>query len=983
MRLPMSQARGAAAAAPQAPGWPEIAGSGGRARRLARSLRWLLIAAVSLPVAITAAGGWLAWDAVWREARIDLARQADASAEYASRVLLTYSLATGRLNDLLRGLTDAEITVREAELHAAAKALVSDLPQASAAYVVDRDGVPLLAADRLPVPRIPAAADRDAFAALRRPDAPPIHISQVHHHDGRAFFAISRRRSGSGNPPASGDFDGLVNISVESALLAERLARLMASPEGAVALIRADGTMLVRSNRPDGPYPVLPPDGAFRRLAGAGVEQATYETADPVLRGVSHLVTLRRLETLPVYAAAILPRDVIVAAWWRLMLPQLAIGLPAMLALVCLALLVRRGQLDLITANTGLEAQFAERTAALAELSGALDLTPCMITDLDGRILHWSAGCVRLYGFSPEEALGQPVSRLLTTEFSPGEREALLASLLSLGQWQGELRQSRRDGSRLVTGTQWTLRRDPLTGAPNSIVSTRTDLSALRRAERALSRSEARLRRAQEASGAVAFEVDEHGQVAADAALPGLLGLDGAARDGVPRDEPPRDIEGYVALLPPASRAAIGTLRRRLARAGGTFSLEFRVTGLAGGTRWLLARGEATETAPACLTEPSADRADGFEAERADGSTARHWLVAGIILDVTERRAAEAALAESGERLRLAQGAAEFGIFDYDFPSGATTWDTRMRQFWGLPEELEVTNRIFLAGLHPDDRQLRREAIRRAMDPAGNGAYQLEYRVIGMLDGQERWVSTTGQVHFAAGQPVRLTGLALDITARKRTEQRNELLMREVDHRAKNALAVVQAALRLSRAESPAELVRIVEGRVAALARAQTILARRRWEGAELRDLLEGELAPFLTGIRRNAPRAELAGPVVTVAAHAAQPLCMAIHELATNALKYGALSHAGGLLQVDWQLDAANRMLVLRWRETGGPALAGLPRDRGFGSRVIEQTVQGQLGGRLQRRWLTNGLACDIEIPLSWTGPGQVVVLDGEAAAA
>jgi two-component sensor histidine kinase len=190
----------------------------------------------------------------------------------------------------------------------------------------------------------------------------------------------------------------------------------------------------------------------------------------------------------------------------------------------------------------------------------------------------------------------------------------------------------------------------------------------------------------------------------------------------------------------------------------------------------------------------------------------------------------------------------------------------------------------------------------------------------------------------------------------------------------------VQAALRLSRAETPAELVRIVEGRVAALARAQTILARRRWEGAELRALLEGELAPFLTGVRRDAPRAELAGPPVTIAAHAAQPLCMAVHELATNAMKYGALSHPGGLLQVTWRLDAPARMLTLVWREAGGPDIAATPSRRGFGSRVIEQTVQAQLGGSVHRRWLPGGLLCELAVPLSRTETDGGIMLDSEA---
>ena len=931
---------------------PGLAMRDGRARRRHRSLQLLLVAAVALPACILGAGAWLSWQSQWRAATVELERAADAGADYATRLLLNYSIAASRVDDLMRGLSDAEIRAEEPALHAAMKALLAQLPQASAAYVVDRDGMPLVAADRLPVPRVASAQDRDFFHALAGKTPPQVHVSQVYasRFDGRPFFAVSRRRSNTGNVPGADGFDGLVNLSVDPALVAEGLARLLARPGDAMALIRADGAILARTSGPAQPLPAVPASSPFHGFAAAGAETAAYDVAAPI-NGQPQRVALRRLDRLPVYAAVIRPRSAILGSWWAAARPQFAIGIPATLALLALALLVRRSQLDLIAANGGLEASVADRTATLEEVTQALDLTPCMITDLEGRISHWSEGCARLYGFTRAEALGRKASALLATEFPPGGRDAVLASVLRTGQWQGELRQRRRDGGWMVTSTQWTLRRDPRTGTPVSLVSTRTDLSILRRTQRALSRSEARLRRAQDASGAIAFEILGNGRVVAHPDLRALFGL---------APEAAMTIGRCLARLHPADRAAARQLHARLARDGGSFAQEFRIAH-PGGDGWLLARGEAV-----------ADPAGGPHPRR----------VTGILLDVTERRAAEAALAESEERLRLAQGAAGFGIYDYALPGGRITWDARMRALWSLPEAAPITNRLFRAGLHPDDRPLQREALRRAMDPAGNGVYQVEYRVIGLQDGQERWIATTGQIRFAEGQPVRLIGLAMDITARKRAEQRNELLMREVDHRAKNALAVVQAALRLSRAASPAELVRIVEGRVAALARAQTILAQRRWEGAELHALLEGELAPFLTGIRRDAPRVELLGPPVTVAAHAAQPLCMAIHELATNAMKYGALSHAAGLLQVTWQLDAANRTLALRWQESGGPDLTSQPRGRGFGSRVIEQTVQSQLGGTLERHWLADGLVCEIAVPLSWNAPDKALVLDGEPAA-
>jgi two-component sensor histidine kinase len=191
--------------------------------------------------------------------------------------------------------------------------------------------------------------------------------------------------------------------------------------------------------------------------------------------------------------------------------------------------------------------------------------------------------------------------------------------------------------------------------------------------------------------------------------------------------------------------------------------------------------------------------------------------------------------------------------------------------------------------------------------------------------------------------------------ARGRGAARRDLLAREVDHRAKNALAVVQAALRLTKADDVPGYVAAVEGRVGALARAQTLLAHDRWGGADLRALLQAELEPFLGGGGAGAddqgagPRVELAGPPVTVPAGAAQPLAMAVHELATNAVKHGALSAPGGRVSVAWRLDRepAREMLRVRWREAGGPPVQKPPERRGFGARHRRDPVPPTRGRR------------------------------------
>ena len=212
-------------------------------------------------------------------------------------------------------------------------------------------------------------------------------------------------------------------------------------------------------------------------------------------------------------------------------------------------------------------------------------------------------------------------------------------------------------------------------------------------------------------------------------------------------------------------------------------------------------------------------------------------------------------------------------------------------------------------------------------------------------------------------------------------EARLRLLAREVDHRSKNALAVVQATLRLTPKVDAAAYAAAVEGRVSALARAQTLLAEDRWRGASLHALLRAELAPFVAPDGDTAgPRAELDGPPVLLPPALVQPLAMTVHELATNAVKHGALSALGGRVRVSWRLadtvaeagaEAGDRLvgdrlvgdrlagarLALRWAETGGPALAGPPARRGFGSRVMESVVRGQLGGSLACSWEAPGL--------------------------
>ncbi|HYC03474.1 MAG TPA: HWE histidine kinase domain-containing protein [Azospirillaceae bacterium] len=233
---------------------------------------------------------------------------------------------------------------------------------------------------------------------------------------------------------------------------------------------------------------------------------------------------------------------------------------------------------------------------------------------------------------------------------------------------------------------------------------------------------------------------------------------------------------------------------------------------------------------------------------------------------------------------------------------------------------------------------------------------------------RDRWYLTT-YTPVAPGPEgrSRLTMLTFDITERRQAEERQRLLMREVDHRAKNVLAVVMSLVRLSRADEPAAFVAAVEGRVAALARAHSLLAETRWNGGGLAAIIGQEVAPHA-----DRGQVSLVGPHLMIQPDSVQPLSMIFHELWTNSAKYGALS-ASGVLRVDWVQDAA--MLNIVWTETGGPVLAGPPPRRGFGTTLIDASVT-QLDGQIEKEWAREGLVCRIRIPsrhvlTAQAGPG------------
>ena len=259
-------------------------------------------------------------------------------------------------------------------------------------------------------------------------------------------------------------------------------------------------------------------------------------------------------------------------------------------------------------------------------------------------------------------------------------------------------------------------------------------------------------------------------------------------------------------------------------------------------------------------------------------------------------------------------------------------------------------------------------------EQAAAQTFQTEIRIV-RPNGEMRFcICAAAMTLNTDGSANRLSIVMIDITDRKQAEQRQLLLAREVDHRARNALAVVQAIVRLTRASSPEAYVAAVEGRIHALAQAHTLLSETRWQGADLARLVGEELAPYRGG---DGSRVTIMGPPVFLSAEKAQNVALALHELATNSAKYGALSVATGTLKVTWKPERG--MVTVHWQEAGGPPVQ-VPASQGFGTKIMNASIKHQIGGNVAWDWRSSGLQCTLQIPMDADGKH---VADGATNAA
>jgi two-component sensor histidine kinase/response regulator RpfG family c-di-GMP phosphodiesterase len=309
--------------------------------------------------------------------------------------------------------------------------------------------------------------------------------------------------------------------------------------------------------------------------------------------------------------------------------------------------------------------------------------------------------------------------------------------------------------------------------------------------------------------------------------------------------------------------------------------------------------------------------------------------------------------AEQGRSLALAAG--QMGSWDWDLVSKQWRWDEGQHRIFGVdPIDFQITVENIQALIHPED-WVSLVEVARGMS-RGARTQQTEFRVV-RPNGDVRWcIGTAAASIDEAGNVVRINGVTIDVTDRKEADERQVLLAREVDHRARNALAVIQSIIRLTRAKSVEDYVQAIEGRIKALARAHTLLSDSRWRGADLGTLVGEELAPYRAG-----DKIQCHGPDISLQPATAQGLALALHELATNAAKHGALSSSAGKVSLNWELGAD--ALTLHWVENGGPPVAE-PSSRSFGLKVISASIEQQLGGKAAFDWNNAGLRCLFAIP-------------------
>jgi PAS domain S-box-containing protein len=564
----------------------------------------------------------------------------------------------------------------------------------------------------------------------------------------------------------------------------------------------------------------------------------------------------------------------------------------------------------------------AERLANLLTLSHE----PMFAWRLQGSIEFWNAGAERLYGFAPDEAVGRVSHSLLQTKF-PVEFAELRSQLRNERYWSGELRHTCKDGREVIVDSRMQLLRDDTVLEANRDV---TEVKALGTRQATLMRdllaASAKFEAVFNQSGIFAGIMDLQGRLREVNNL--AVDWCGYTREQV-LDRPFSETPWWRGSEEMQARIRFATDQ---AASGGMFREELRY--------WV---ADGSERIVDFAIHPIRDQSGAVVFLHPTG------------IDITERKQAEAALGESEQRLRWLASIVESSddaIVSKNLDGVITSWNTGAERVFGYAAEEVIGQPITI--VIPQDRQ---DEERTILTRIRRGERIDHFETVRQRKhGSLIVVSlTVSPVKNAEGKIVGASKIARDITEQKRNQEQIAILAREAEHRSKNLLATVQATINLSQSDTPEGLKHAIEGRIRALANVHSLFVETRWIGAELSAIATQELAPYS---ETDETRVQIDGPQVLLEPNAAQAIAVALHELATNAAKYGALSVAKGQVDLKWSHEADER-LILRWTEIGGPAVQA-PARQGFGCRVVERMIE-QLRGKARFDWRPEGLICEI----------------------
>lgn len=379
----------------------------------------------------------------------------------------------------------------------------------------------------------------------------------------------------------------------------------------------------------------------------------------------------------------------------------------------------------------------------------------------------------------------------------------------------------------------------------------------------------------------------------------------------------------------------------------------------------------AVELASADLT-PGARHAGQFRIRRPDGQI--RWLMShsvtrgdangrpqeliGVNWDITDQKLAEDLVQHNAEQLQLALDAGRMGTWRYDLRTGDQHWNARQFELFGLPPDTEPSRQLFASLVVPED--MPKIGLTEA-DLRPGHFHDTEFR-IRRPNGEIRWLTARSFArHDAAGRPIERIGVNWDVTEQKKAEERMLTTTRELQHRVKNTLTVVQAiasqTFRSARTKDAG--LAAFSGRLQALAAATELVTRGNWATVAIDDIVSEITRPYRDA---GSNRFEIAGESELINSKDATSLGMALHELCTNALKYGALSVETGSVQIDWTRSEGE--LHLTWREIGGPPVAS-PSRKGFGTRLLTGGLFDPGNGRVEFAFEPGGVVCEIHLAL------------------